>query len=229
MKIRAYTAMSVDGFSADAAGWPAPLSMPNFVPGESYGHREFFEQCSAVVMGRRTYEPALGHPSWPWPGKRLYVLTSSRLASPEGVEVVCCDGGPRQVVELLESSGLEGDAQLLGGPTTIRSFHAVDAIDSLEITVLPVLLGCGLPLFPLNAETRGQLKFEEQQAYEDGTVRLTYTIQRTAERTSGKRIERRNERVGCAVGTPPQREPIARPLPTTAAPTDRRAATRTAT
>jgi dihydrofolate reductase len=184
MKIRAYTAISLDGFSADATGWPSVMSMPTFVPGESYGHPEFFAQCSAVVVGRRTYEPALGNRGWPWPGKRTYVLTSKALPSPEGVDVVCCTGGPAELVELLAASGLPGDVQVLGGPTTIRSCYEAGALDSLELTVLPVLLGTGLPLFPLSATT-DRLRFEEQRAFEDGTVRLTYSIDRTAGDATG--------------------------------------------
>ncbi len=67
--------VSVDGFVATPDGLPALLQMPDFLPGESYGYREFIASCDAVVMGRTTFLPALSAPSWPWPGLSVYVLT----------------------------------------------------------------------------------------------------------------------------------------------------------
>lgn len=169
MAIRVHTSMSLDGFSADREGRPAVLSMPGFVPGESYGHAEFFAQCDAVVMGRTTFAPALGTPRWPWPGKKVFVLTSRPLPPHADVTIA---GSPEAILD--QTRGLAGDVQLLGGPSTIRAFHAIGALDRLEIVVVPVLLGAGLPLFPLSADQH-RLTLEEQDRYEDGTVKLCYS------------------------------------------------------
>jgi len=67
----------------------------------------------------------------------------------------------------------EGDIHLLGGPRTLRAFHELGAIDRLEILVLPILLGEGIPLFPLGA-SRLPLRLEGQRAFPDGTVELVY-------------------------------------------------------
>ena len=79
MLIRSRMGVSADGFVATPDGLPALLALPGFVPGESHGHPEFIAGCDAVVMGRSTFLPALGAPSWPWPGLQVYVLTSSPL------------------------------------------------------------------------------------------------------------------------------------------------------
>jgi dihydrofolate reductase len=173
MAIRVHTSMSLDGFSADANGLPALLTMPDFVPGESHGHAEFFRQCDAVIMGRTTFDPALGSPSWPWPGKKVFVLTSRPLTAPAGTDVHPC-ATPGQLLDELHASDLAGDAQLLGGPSTIRAFHALDAIDRLEIVVLPILLGTGLPLFPLGPDLN-RVTFDQETSYPDGAVKLCYS------------------------------------------------------
>lgn len=175
MLIRLHHSVSLDGFSTDSRGWPPLLRMPDFEPGVSYGHPEFIAQCDAVVVGRTTFEPALGSPRWPWPGKRVYVLASGPVTAPAGTDVEACPGGPTQVMERLRASGVTGDVHLLGGPGTIRAFYELGLIDRLEILVLPLLLGTGMPLFPLGGN-EDRLELVEHVAYPDGTVKLCYGV-----------------------------------------------------
>jgi dihydrofolate reductase len=78
MQIRTHMGVSLDGFVATPDGLPAWLAMPDFVPGKSHGFPEFDEEIEAVVMGRTTFEPAVGADRWPWPGKQVYVLSPDR-------------------------------------------------------------------------------------------------------------------------------------------------------
>jgi len=71
MLIRTRTGVTVDGFVAGPDGAPVLVSIPQFQPGVSYGYEEFINSCDAVVMGRTTFLPALGAPSWPWPARRV--------------------------------------------------------------------------------------------------------------------------------------------------------------
>jgi dihydrofolate reductase len=177
MMIRLHHAISLDGFSADTAGRPALMNMPTFDPGVSYDHPTFFAQCDAVVVGRGTFEPALGAAKWPWPGQRVYVLTSGPITAPTGTDVELCQRGPAEVVDRLRTSGLTGDVHLLGGPGTVRAFYRLGLIDRLEILVLPLLLGAGKPLFPLGGN-EDRLVLLEHVAYPDGTVKLCYDTAR---------------------------------------------------
>jgi dihydrofolate reductase len=180
MQIRTRMAVSLDGFVATRDGLPAWLSMPDFVPGESYGYPEFIQQCDAVVMGRTTFEPAVGAERWPWPGKQVYVLSSRPL--PEGTPggVIASTDGPAELVEQLRATPMEGDVFLLGGPRTVQAFLALGAVDALELFVLPILLGDGLPLSPPGA-ARFALRLERRRAFPDGTVEHVYSLTSTGE------------------------------------------------
>jgi hypothetical protein len=57
---------SLDGYVTTPDGWPVQLADPNFSP-ENYGFTEFQQRLNAVLMGRTTFEPALGAQRWPWP------------------------------------------------------------------------------------------------------------------------------------------------------------------
>ena len=78
MQIRARMSMSADGYVTTPHGWPALTADPAFVSGESHGIREFLEGCEAALMGRTTFEPALGNDRWPWPNLNVFVLGSQR-------------------------------------------------------------------------------------------------------------------------------------------------------
>jgi dihydrofolate reductase len=184
MLIRSRMGVSVDGFVATPDGMPALLAVPGFVPGVSHGHPEFIERCDAVVMGRSTFVPALGAPSWPWPGKQVYVLTSHPLPAGTPANVIVADGGPAGLVGQLRSRGSDGDVHLVGGPRTIRAFHELGALDRLEIVVLPILLGAGIPLSPQGTELAPSPQgtppvplrlLRADRTFPDGSVELVYT------------------------------------------------------
>lgn len=167
--------VSVDGFVATSDVVPALWTMPSFVPGTSHGFPEFIAGCDAVVMGRTTFLPALEAPQWPWPGMQVYVLTSRPLPAGTPADVIAARGGPAGLIERLRSRGSGGDVHLVGGSQTIRAFAELGALDRLEILVLPVLLGGGIPLSP-RGSTQARLQLlRAGRAFPDGTIELVYT------------------------------------------------------
>jgi hypothetical protein len=157
MQIRTRMAVSLDGFVATPDGLPAWLAMPDFVPGESYGYPEFSEQIEALVMGRTTFEPAAGADRWPWPGKQVYVLSSRPLPQGTPDDVIASTDGPARLVEHLRDTPVE-----------------------VELFILPILLGDGLPLSPPGAE-RFPLRLERRRAFPDGTVEHVCSLTSTGE------------------------------------------------
>ena len=149
MRIKTHHSLSLDGFSATADGLPAITQVTEFKPKETHGIPEFTATTSAVAMGRTTFEPAIGNPWWPWPGRRVYVVSSRELPAGTPEDVVHVTGGVDGLLERLRADEPDADVELLGGPMLIRAAWERGAIDQLGLLVLPVLFGEGLPLFPL--------------------------------------------------------------------------------
>ena len=171
MQIRTRMCTSADGYVTTADGRPAQLADPAFVPGESYGFPEFQKTCDAVLMGRTTFEPALGADRWPWPNLDVFVLASHRPAgTPDDVVV---DGDPERLLERVREANRGGDVHLVGGPRTIETYRALGALDKLGLIVLPLLLGNGIQLTP-TVSVDARLTLESAHALPGGGVEVTY-------------------------------------------------------
>ena len=171
MQIRTRMCMSADGYVTTPDGWPAQLADPAFVPGESYGFPEFQETCDAALMGRTTFEPALGAARWPWPNLDVFVLGSHRpTGTPDHVVV---DDDAARLLEQVRAANEGGDVHLVGGPRTIETFRALGALDKLGLIVLPVLLGQGMRLTP-SVSTDTGLTLVSERALPGGSVEIVY-------------------------------------------------------
>src|SRR5436189_2222002 len=142
--IRTRMCMSLDGFVATPDGRPVQLADPTFVLGESHGFPEFQRRCEAVLMGRTTFEPALGADRWPWPNLDVFVLGSHRPAGTP--DEVVMDSDPARLLEKLRAANHGGDVDLVGGPRTIETVRALGALNKLGLVVLPLLMGEGVRL-----------------------------------------------------------------------------------
>jgi dihydrofolate reductase len=172
MEIRTRLSISADGYVATQDGWPPLVRDPQFVSGQSHGFPAFQERCEAVLMGRTTFEPALGNNRWPWPGLDVFVL--GRDVPTEGAPVpIVTDSDPARLLEKVRASNRGRDVHLVGGPRTIESFRALGALDKLGLLVLPFLLGAGTLLTPaIDADAR--LVLEEANALPEGAVEIVY-------------------------------------------------------
>lgn len=172
MRIRARMSMSADGYVTTPNGWPALIADPSFVSGETHGIKEFLATCEQALMGRTTFEPALGADRWPWPDLNVFVLASHR---PEGTpDHVVTDSDPVRLLAKLREANHGGDVHLVGGPRTIETFRALDALDSLELVVLPMLFGGGMRLTESLSPEAG-LVFESERALPGGSVEIVYS------------------------------------------------------
>jgi dihydrofolate reductase len=173
MQIRTRMCISADGYVSTPDGLPAQLADPTFVPGKSHGFPEFQRTCEAVLMGRTTFEPALGSDRWPWPNLDVFVLGSARPAgTPDHVVV---DVDPARLLERLRASNRGGDVHLVGGPRTIETFRGLGALDRLGLLVLPLLLGAGMRLTRSNIRD-ARLTLESERALPEGAVEVVYAF-----------------------------------------------------
>jgi hypothetical protein len=63
---------------------------------------------------------------------------------------------------------------LFGGPRTIRAFHEIGALDRLDLVVLPILLGDGVPLSPRSAPPVPLRLLRADRVFPDGSAELSY-------------------------------------------------------
>jgi dihydrofolate reductase len=134
MQIRTRMCMSLDGYVTTPDGWPAQLADPAWDP-ERYGFVEFQQRCDAVLMGRTTFEPALGAERWPRPSVDVFVLASHRSSGTSDHVVI--DNNPERLLQRVREANRGGDVHLVGGPRTIETYRALGALDKLGVFVLP--------------------------------------------------------------------------------------------
>jgi dihydrofolate reductase len=140
-----HIAVSLDGKIARPDGsvddWLADY------PAEDFGIDAFLAGVDAILMGRGTYEAVRGLGDWPYPGKPTIILTRRPLdaSPPAGVEMHCGDVGA--VASELEGRGYRR-VWIEGGGQVIRSMIALGKLNVLEMAVIPIILGSGVPLFP---------------------------------------------------------------------------------
>ncbi len=168
-RLRLYAAISLDGCLADAqggVGWLAPFEA------QDYGTDAFLGEIGTVLTGRITYDQARGFGDWPYAGKRVVVMTHRALDAdaPPGVEATRDDVGA--VVARLRAETI-GDIWLLGGAVLAQDCLARGLVDSLELFVMPLLLGAGLRLFGADGSPRA-LSLRAARPFPNGVVALTY-------------------------------------------------------
>jgi dihydrofolate reductase len=170
MQIRTRMCTSVDGYVATPDGRPAQLAYPAWDP-EAFGFRELQASCDAVLMGRTTFEPALGADEWPWADLDVFVVGAHR---PDGTpDQVVVDGDPGRLLDRLRDRNRGGDVHLVGGPRTVETFRRLGALDELGLIVLPLLLGEGIQLTP-SVSTDAELTLKRQRALPTGAVEIVY-------------------------------------------------------
>jgi dihydrofolate reductase len=140
-KVVYYVACSLDGFIAGPGGDLDWLPSPDSVKGEFEFHR-FFSGIDGVIMGRRTYEVALGFGGNPAGEMPSWVL-SQRSDIFDGVTVL---KSPRGIVDDAAAKGCRR-LWLMGGGATASAFRDAGLITDYMIASVPVLLGEGIPLF----------------------------------------------------------------------------------
>lgn len=138
-------AVSLDGKLARKDGAVEDWLVADYPPDDA-GFESFLAGVDAILMGRDTYEAIARFGDWPHSGKPTVVMTHRPLDdAPEGVEAR--SGALGAVVAELEERGY-GRVWIEGGGRLVRDMLALGKLDLLEMAVIPVVLGEGIPLFP---------------------------------------------------------------------------------
>jgi dihydrofolate reductase len=167
-RLRYQVAVSLDGFIARPDG-----SYDWLVSDPSIDFGALYKEFDAAVMGRKTYEVGLAAGvDGSIPGMDVVVFSRTLPASTSrGVRVVNDD--PRKVVgELKKKSGR--DIWLFGGGELFRYLLDGGLVDTVELAVMPVLLGSGIPVLPPGASTN--LVLSDTHRLPSGIMVLAYSV-----------------------------------------------------
>lgn len=165
-----FIACSLDGFIAgpdDDLSWlPPPEGADDF------GYGAFIAEVGALLMGRRTHDVVAGFPGdWPY-GERPVLVATTRPLSPKQGSVRAVDGSIEELVQAAREAAGERDVYLDGG-NLIRQALDAGLVDEMVITVVPVVLGRGVPLFA-GTTHRHALERVDVRSQSAGLVQLTY-------------------------------------------------------
>jgi dihydrofolate reductase len=159
MEIIYYVAASLDGFIATPDGgieWLKPYEGA----GEDYGYGEFYASIEALLLGRVTYEQCLQFPEWPYAGKPYWVFSRAK------------ENTPASVIAEMKARGLRR-AWLVGGGKLAAAFRAERLITQHIVSIVPLLLGAGIPLFD-GPGPRDELRLLGSRSYPSGIVQVRY-------------------------------------------------------
>ncbi|HEV2806790.1 MAG TPA: dihydrofolate reductase family protein [Chthoniobacterales bacterium] len=166
-----YVAASLDGYIATPDGgvdWLARFD----TAGEEHGAAELHSSVDALLLGSRTYEFALKLGHWPARDKPSWVFTKRELPVLDP-SITLTSQSPADLVEVLRARGVRR-AWLMGGGKLAASFHSAGLISRFIVSVFPVLLGSGIPLFAPNSSREDSLRLVEAKPFGSGIVQLTY-------------------------------------------------------
>jgi len=164
--------MSLDGFIAGPNGeydW--------IEPDPDFDFAELWAQFDTLLMGRRTYDVAvtrLGESAFQ--GVKIVVASRTlRAAGHPGITVL-----PEVTKASLQSLRAQPggkDIWLMGGGELFRSLLELHEVDTIELSIKPVLLGSGVPLLP-GPSPHVKLKLLGNKVYRSGMVRAVYGVER---------------------------------------------------
>jgi dihydrofolate reductase len=167
--VSVFLALSIDGFIAGPDGdlsWLDPYATDS---PEETGYERLIHDIDTLLMGRNTYEKVLSFGFWPYPGKRVVVLTHRPLSSRHG-EVA--QGGPLH--EVLERLWEQGARHVyLDGGQVVRQGLADSLVDELTLSWVPVVLGDGIGLFN-GLQNRSAWVVNEVRRLPSGLVQTRY-------------------------------------------------------
>lgn len=151
-RVRAFLAMSIDGYIAgpdDDLSWLPMGDLPG--PG-ALDLEHFMAGVGAILMGRRTWDIVAGFDSWAY-GDTPVLVATSRPLTPDRGTVRSVNGPIDDLVDLALTVADGRDVYVDGGVMVQKTLEA-DRLDELIATVVPVVLGGGVPLFATSAGAR---------------------------------------------------------------------------
>ena len=167
-RIRYSVAMSLDGYIAGPNGESDWIVMD-----PELDFNALVGQFDAVLLGRHTYQAAQAYGGGAMPGMASYVCSRTlQPADCPGATLIADPAAKLPAIKMAEGK----DIWLFGGGNLFANLLGLRLVDSVEVAVIPVLLGGGTPLLPGPAARAG-LRLVNSRVYSaTGTVALEYAV-----------------------------------------------------
>lgn len=169
-RVRYNVAASLDGYIA------GPDGGYEWIPDDpAVDFAAIFARVDTVLLGRHSHALVRHTGAAPWaPGARVFVF-SRTLRPEEHPEVTVVADDAAGTVAALRAEAGDGEIWLFGGGVLFGSLLAAGQVDAVEVTVVPVLLGGGVPLLPPGTP-RATLTLTGTHTYPSGMVSLRYAV-----------------------------------------------------
>jgi dihydrofolate reductase len=167
-RLRYGVAASLDGFIADRAGGYDWLTDD---PAIDFG--ALFAEFDLFVMGRKTFEVALAQGDQnPLKGMKV-IVASTTMRQADYPEVQVVNSAIEDVVRQCKVRPGK-DIWLYGGGTLARTLFDAQLVDTVEIGLMPILLGGGIPMLPEGAAVK--LSLMSARSMPSGIQMLDYSV-----------------------------------------------------
>lgn len=179
VKVSVYIATSLDGFIARVDGNLDWLDAANtkVSEGEDCGFFVFMNSVDTLLMGRKSYEKVLSFGEWPYGDTPVVILSRNQISFPDHLPRTVSHSS-EQPAELLKRLTGEGVQHVyVDGGKTIQGFLSEGFVDEITVTVIPVILGEGIPLFG-SVKDDIHLTHIRTTAFDFGFVQSTYAVEK---------------------------------------------------
>jgi dihydrofolate reductase len=170
-RVRYQVATSLDGFIAGPNGeFDWIISDPDI------DFRALYAQFDTALIGRKTFEVMTGgkkKKAGAMPGMKTFVFSRTLQQRDYPKVTIVAENAEQTVAELRKEEGK--DIWLFGGGLLFRTLLDAGLVDTVEVAVIPVLLGEGIPLLPPPTR-QAKLKLTGHKVYKTGIVGLEYAV-----------------------------------------------------
>ncbi|GAC1601052.1 MAG: dihydrofolate reductase family protein [Pseudarthrobacter sp.] len=176
-RIQYLVAASLDGFIATAKDDLAWLLAFDGFEGGKESYDSFMDQVGCIVMGGETFTWLMEHEpgEWPYTGTPCYIFTHHEFAAPPGSDLTFVRGPVEEFIADFISDAGAKNIWVVGGGNLAAQFAAAGRLDDIILSVIPVVLGDGKRLLPVEGPTP-PLELTASRTLGRGIVELRYSF-----------------------------------------------------